>query len=186
MRATKYVRAATVSDGSAELQIRWPKVPIVHSIGARIGVDAMADRDPVGEAVTEATPRCLLCSEGLDVSDRLAGRQRSCWSTAGRRAHRGSCWLGSEHLPCCEVVSPRSRAGHRAGALIPAQRRHDPPPRPAALLADRAKRASGPQTRDARRGRRAGIDDGIQIAARRWRPDVPRSAKALVGPSPTR
>jgi hypothetical protein len=28
--AVKYVRAATVADGLAELQIRWPNVPIVH------------------------------------------------------------------------------------------------------------------------------------------------------------
>ena len=96
--AVKYVRAATVADGLAELQIRWPNVPIVHCETRKLAEewtyrylaaahawarDELAARTRVGtvsEAATTDGPAAPLPSpaelrfwarsNGLDVSDR--------------------------------------------------------------------------------------------------------------------
>jgi hypothetical protein len=107
--ATKYVRAATVADGLAELQIRWPNVPIVHcetrklaeewtyrylaaaQVWARDEPAAQARLGTLSEAPTTNGPtaplpsstelRAWARSNGLDVSDRgrVGGEILAAW-----------------------------------------------------------------------------------------------------------
>jgi ERCC4 domain/Lsr2 len=107
--ATKYVRAATVADGLAELQIRWPNVPIVHCetrklaeewtyrylaaarVWARDEPAAQARLGMLSEAPTTNGPpaplpsstelRAWARSNGLDVSDRgrVSGEILAAW-----------------------------------------------------------------------------------------------------------
>jgi ERCC4 domain len=107
--ATKYVRAATVADGLAELQIRWPNVPIVHcetrklaeewtyrylaaaQVWARDEPAAQARLGMLSEAPTTNGPpaprpsstelRAWARSNGLDVSDRgrVGGEILAAW-----------------------------------------------------------------------------------------------------------
>ncbi|MDE3132746.1 MAG: Lsr2 family protein [Acidobacteriota bacterium] len=107
--ATKYVRAATVADGLAELQIRWPNVPIVHcetrklaeewtyrylaaahvwaseesAARARIGrlSEAPTTHGPAAPLPTSAELRSWARSAGFAVSDRgrVSGEIVAAW-----------------------------------------------------------------------------------------------------------
>lgn len=110
----RHVRPATVADGLAELQVRWPNVPIVHCETRKLAEEwtyrylaaahAWARDEPAaqarigtsGESETEAGPpvptpssaelRVWARSNGLTVSDRgrISREIREAWANARR------------------------------------------------------------------------------------------------------
>lgn len=112
--AVKYMRAAAVADGMAELQVRWPNVPIVYcenrklaeewtyrylaaalawartepAAQARVGVrtDPLTTVGPRAPAPSSAELRAWALRNGLTVSDRgrISQQVRAAWD----RAHR--------------------------------------------------------------------------------------------------
>ncbi len=112
--AVKYLRAATVADGLAELQIGWPNVPIVYCETRKLAEEwtyrylaaahAWASQEPAaqqrisphGESVAMAGPpapepssaelRAWANAQGLAVSDRgrISQHVREAWGRAQR------------------------------------------------------------------------------------------------------
>lgn len=108
--AVKYLRGATVADGLAELQVRWPNVPIVHcetrrlaeewtyrylaaaqvwardeeAALTRIGVSEAPPAGPVAPRPSPSELRRWARANGFDVSDRgRIGREiRDAWDSA--------------------------------------------------------------------------------------------------------